>query len=393
MKNFKNIEKERDKFRILDKKTYFLSASTAAIPDYIFYAVKEEQERRFYEGGNSIWNNMNTLEMIDWSKKEIAKMISAKAENITFGDNSSRMLNIFANGISLKKGDNIIISEDSFISNKYIWQLKENVGVNIKYIKTNTGYFDKNSVINLIDEKTKVVSICYCESCNGFKVNLKEIGEVCKEKKIYLCVDAVQAMGNIPIDVNEMNISFLVGNDYKWMFGFGGTGFAYISDNLLNKIEQYSVGWMSDKERFNTSKKRLELRSDASRFEIGLPNTTGIYTMGLAAERYNSLGKLDIDMYIREIKMYLISRLEENRYIKLKYNFGIDFTGGIFYLIPKEKIYELYEFLEKKNILLELSEDSLRISIHYFNNKKDIDILLEAVDEFYSQEEEKNVSY
>lgn len=384
MKNFKNIEKERDRFKILDKKTYFISASTAAIPDYIYSAVRQEQERRFYEGGNSVWNNMSTLEMIEWSKKEVAEMISARPENIAFGDNSSRMLNIFTNGIALRKGDNVIISEDSFISNKYAWQLKERSGVNIKYIKTNNGYFDKDDVLSLIDEKTRAVSICYCESCNGFKVNLEEIGEICKEKNIYLCVDAVQAVGNIPIDVNNMNISFLVGNDYKWMLGFGGTGFAYISDELLDDIKQDCAGWMSDRERFNTRKNSLELRSDAGRFEIGFPNTIGIYTMGLAAERYNLLGKENIDEYIKDIKGYLISEVKKSRYLKLKYDFGMDFTGGILYLKPVDKLNELCVFLESRNILVESSNDSIRISIHYFNNKRDIDTLLEAVNEFYS---------
>lgn len=110
-----DMSKQRDKFPILKNKIYFLTPSTGLIPNYVYKAVKHYQDERFFEGGDSNWDGMNTLEMIEFSKKQLGMMLGCDRRNITFRDNSSRMLNLFINGIDFKKGDNVIITEDALL--------------------------------------------------------------------------------------------------------------------------------------------------------------------------------------------------------------------------------------------------------------------------------------
>ena len=113
------IREQRRRCPALQNCTYLLSQSTGLVPDFVHQAVQQYQDDRYYKGGDSFWQGMNTLEMIEFSKKRLGAMIGAKAKNIAFGDNSSRMLNLFVNGIGLRSGDSIVICEDAFINNKY----------------------------------------------------------------------------------------------------------------------------------------------------------------------------------------------------------------------------------------------------------------------------------
>ena len=76
-------------------------------------------------------------------------------------------------------------------------------------------------------------------------------------------------------------IDFLAGNDYKWMMGFCGCGFAYFSPQLRRRIMAQGAGWMSDSERFNTEKKHFEQRSDAGKYELGILTRRGYGHWGL----------------------------------------------------------------------------------------------------------------
>ena len=100
-----------------------------------------------------------------------------------------------------------------------------------------------------------------------------------------LAVDAVQALGVLNVDVARSHIDFLVGNDYKWMMNFCGTGYAYVSHKVRDMVKHWGAGWMSDTDRFDTRKEHISLRDDAGRFEIGHQNTGGIYGLGLILVR------------------------------------------------------------------------------------------------------------
>lgn len=385
----KSIKYQRARFPILKEKTYFLTPSTGLIPDFVYDVVKAYQDDRYYNGGNSIWNGMSTLEMIKYSKMQIGKMIGCKWENISFGDNSSRMLNLFINGIGLVKGDNVIITEDAFISNKYAWQMKEAEGIKIKYVKSVHGIISAESIFEAVNDKTKVISLCYVESATGFKHDIVRIGKFCKEKDIYLCVDGVQAIGVLPIDVKKMNIDYMVGTDYKWMMHYCGTGFAYISDQLLHTLKSWGAGWMSDKDRFNIKKKYLELRDDAGKYEMGYPNVAGIYSLGLVAENYLKLGGTNIEEYVNELRDYLINKIKLLQGISLQYTFQKNNLSQIIKLRIRNTGEDLFDCFAKNNIALNCEEENqeyvLRVGLHYYNNKEDIDHFIHVIKEYSEQ--------
>ena len=376
-----------DKFRqevpLASKKIYLESASTGLIPNFIYNAVRHYIDERYYQGGDSTWvyddgQICGTLDMMKRSKKAIGKMIGCDASEIFFGNNSSQLFTMIVEGLEFSENDNVVIPKGGWISNRFAWQKKEMEGLKIKYVEPNNGAISLDDIKKVCDENTRVLALTYVESATGYKINAKEIGAFCKEKGIIFAVDAVQALGVLPVDVKEENIDFLVGNDYKWMMNFCGTGYGYIERNLWDKIKHWGVGWMSDVDRFNTQKENLVIRNDAGRFEQGYPTTFGIYGLGLVAEKYNLLGKDDIYQYVMGLVQHLYERIYEIKDVELQYEFNKENRSAIVSLLIKKDKNITNSIFEEKNIIAHVRSfndeyDLLRISLHYYNNTADVD--------------------
>ncbi|MGM9533878.1 MAG: aminotransferase class V-fold PLP-dependent enzyme [Intestinibacter sp.] len=384
--DIKKFERERENIPLSKKYCYFDTASTGPIPNYVYEGVKKFQDDRYLVGGDCDWDGKNTSEMIEWAKDLLGKMINCDGEDIAFGQNSSQMFNLFSHNIKLDKGDNVILMDNTFISGKFAWQLEKNRGIELRYVKNQNGEIKIQDIFKLVDKNTKVISISFVESSSGFKHNVKEIGEFCNKNNIYLVVDAVQALGVLQVDVKKMNIDFLVGNDYKWMMNYCGSGFAYVSKKIRKDLQQWGAGWMSDNERYNTNKKELILRADAGRYEFGYLNVSSVYGLGLVASHYLELGKENIENYVMSLVDYLYSEVEKIPSLKIYNPYNKENRSSIVNICFPKKLKITSQTLLENGVFAsvqekeELKYDSIcRISIHYFNNKNDIDTLLNTI--------------
>ena len=152
------------------------------------------QDGRCFTGGDSSWNGMDTLEMIDWSKRQLARMLGTKQENIAFGDNSSRMLNLFTGGLALQPGDQVLLSGDCFISNRFAWQAQQRRGIEPVFLPTRGGMLQPEELAAAITPRTRAVSLCCAESSTGFVPDLARIGALCRQRGVLLCVGFVIAL-------------------------------------------------------------------------------------------------------------------------------------------------------------------------------------------------------
>jgi len=390
-----NIEKFNN-FRKLVPLTkewaYFETASTGLIPKFVYDGINNYQYDRYMIGGDSIWRyddgtTFGTLGMMERSKKALANMINCDKEDIAFGQNSSQLFTLFTEGFDFKTGDNIVLQKGGFISNRFAWQIREKDGLTLKYVEPVNGEVTVESIIDQCDKNTKAVSIAYVESSTGYRVELEKIGEFCRKNGIYLVVDAVQALGVLQIDVQKMKIDFMVGNDYKWMMNYCGTGYAYISPVLRGKLKHWGAGWMTDEERFNTNKEVLKVRVDAGQYELGFPTVSGIYGMGLVAENYNQLNGKEIEDYALNLMDYLYNKIEQingvnilNIYKKVNRSSICNIIIDKKYGITDEDLKNAKIFAHVRSI--NVNKELIKVSLHYYNNNDDIDRLCELLKNF-----------
>ncbi len=386
------FQSERDHFPAAKKVSYFDTPTFGLIPDYVHEATTETQNHR-YETGDYSFLGTSQYDMIDESRDTFARLLNCKASDIAFGLSASQMFSILSAGLPIKPGDNVVVSDNSFLTIPYAFQCREQDGLELKFAKTINGGIGTDALFTCADANTRVIAVNHVESNTGYRMELEKIGSFCKERGIYLAVDAAQSAGAMMIDVERMNISFLVGTDYKWLCHYRGFGFAYVSPVLREYLIQRSAGWASELERFNPLKMKLELHPDARRYEMGGLHNSGVYSVRLVIEHYLNLGKQDVQNYILDLVDYCYKKADECPFTSLAYRFSPENRSGIVVLrIPGKYKISTQRLKERKVVApvnggLQLDQGaprpdySIRTGMHYYTNKEDIDKLFAAIED------------
>jgi selenocysteine lyase/cysteine desulfurase len=172
-----------------------------------------------------------------------ARLINAAPDEIAFVKSTSHGLSIVAEGFDWKPGDNVLIYEKEFPSNIYPWLNLKRKGVEVRAIPSREDSLEFRDIERLIDPRTRLLSISSVQFANGFRIDLKRVGELCEQKSVLLCVDAIQSLGVIPMDVEAFHIDFLSADAHKWLLGPEGIGIFYCRRGLAERLSPPLIGW------------------------------------------------------------------------------------------------------------------------------------------------------
>jgi cysteine desulfurase/selenocysteine lyase len=196
----------------------FLDASSVAMPPIraqkAFHGYMDEYVRTLSEDVIS-----KSWEMVSKARGEISKLINCSCEEVAFVKNTSEGIGIIANGYPFKKGDNVIVADLEHTSNLFAWIHLQRKGIELRVVGNEEGSVSIERIVDMIDENTKVISTSMVQFSTGFRIDLMELGQICKERGIHLCVDGIQGVGRLKLDVKETNISYLSGAGNKGLLG------------------------------------------------------------------------------------------------------------------------------------------------------------------------------
>lgn len=364
-----NKSEIRRHFTYLEKEIiYFNHASTGPIPDFTVDAINNYLLER---SSKSIDNYENILNTIVETKGLIAKFINSSPDRIAFLDNVSNSMNLIAQGLNWEKDDEIILFDIEFPANVYPFLNLQKNGVKIKIIPSKNGRIEFTDIEKAITPKTKLLSISHVQFLTGYRSDLENIGNLCKQNGIIFSVDAIQSLGVVNIDVQKMKIDFLASGIQKWLLGLEGTTFIYISKELQDKIEPKYVGWLSVKDPWNLLDYNLELDETAKRFENGTLNFAGIYSLNSNIKFFSSLGLNEIEKSVIENSKLLIKLLEKEQFLFLfKPDLDSELAGIVTIKIKNPE--EVYKELKRRKIHISVREGYLRFSPHFYNTDEEI---------------------
>ncbi|MSR06703.1 MAG: aminotransferase class V-fold PLP-dependent enzyme, partial [Gemmatimonadetes bacterium] len=141
----------------------------------------------------------------------------------------------------------VLIPEREFPANVYPWLMQRSRGVNVEFVPaTSDGWPDEDRIIaRLADPKVKALSISWVQFSNGYRADLDRLSAACRENDAFFVVDAIQGVGQIPIDVRKTQIDVLACGGQKWLLSPWGSGFVYVRKEIQPLLEPVVVGWMS----------------------------------------------------------------------------------------------------------------------------------------------------
>jgi selenocysteine lyase/cysteine desulfurase len=217
----------------------------------------------------------------------------------------------------------------------------------------------------------------------GFRCELEALGDFCKRKGILLCVDAIQSLGIIPMDVKKYGIHFLAAGGHKWLMSTMGAGGLFISKDVNDLIHPERVGWKSVMQEQDFFQLQFDLKPDALRFEPGTMNVTGIYALGAAIDLLLEVRIENAFKQVLAINDLICEGLNE-RNVRIATPMARGERSGILSFIPPSDPKTLYRYLIQKNIMVSLRDHMIRLSPHFYNNRNDVERFLQVLDSFHS---------
>ena len=200
-------------FPITQRTIYFNHAAISPPPITTIRAV-EAQLRDVHENGSA--NFRSWLAVKEQARELLAKLLGARPEQVAFMRNTSDSLSTVANGITWRPGDNIVTFSREFPSNIYPWlRVRDAFGVEVRMCEEREGRIDVSELESLIDHKTRVVAISHVQYASGFRVDLERLGRAARRHDALFVVDAIQALGVVPTDVEAELIDVAAGASHK----------------------------------------------------------------------------------------------------------------------------------------------------------------------------------
>ncbi|MFV1950651.1 MAG: aminotransferase class V-fold PLP-dependent enzyme [Nitrospinota bacterium] len=332
-------------------------------------------------GLNGIIHGENWFRTVEHARELIARLINCQLNEIAFIKNTSEGICYIANGIDWHEGDNVITFNREYPCNVYPWMNLKDKGVVLRFVHAADGRIKPDDIRNLIDGRTRVVNLSFVQFTNGFKSDLREIGDICREKGIIFLVDGTQGVGALRLDIKEANIDALAVEGRKWLFGPDGTGFLYCSKGLLKRIKVTEIGAASVINARDFLNYDFTLLPDTRRFESGILNIAGIYGLKAALRLVIDIGIDAIEERILMLTDLLCRGLEEKGYQVLSPRCEGEKSGIVSFINDRCPNQELDRMLMDKRIFVSVKEDMVKVSPHFYNTEEEIERFVEILGE------------
>lgn len=313
-------------------------------------------------------------------RKSAARLMNANTQEIAFVKNTSEGLAFVANGLDWKPGDRIVSTSVEYPSNVYPWmEVARRYGVEHVMVREKLGRIELEDVVAAASAgRTRMVALSHVEYASGFCHDLEAIGQFCRSRGIYLCVDGIQACGALPVDVQRMNIDFLSADGHKWMVGPEGAGLFYCRRELLGEVRP-EIGWMNVINADAYGDYDFTLKPDARRFECGSYNIPGLLGLGASLDLILEVGMETISGRLLALTQYLCGRLAEKGYQVISSRKPGEQSGIVSFTSGGHNQEQLVRQLEEQRIVIALREKRLRASPHFYNSPADMDRLVDAL--------------
>ena len=320
-------------------------------------------------------------ELAQEARGRFARMISATPEEVAFIKSTSEGLSFIAAGFPWKEGDNLVTANVEFPANVYPWMRLRSRNVELRMVAAREGRVRKEDLFAACDGKTRMISLSSVEFANGFRNDLPAIGEFCQKKGIFFCVDAIQSLGVLPIDVQSYGVDSLSADGHKWLLSPEGIGGFYISKEVMEMVEPVMLGWHSVQNRFDFENYDFRLSPDARRFEPGSFNTVGLAAFNSSLELLLSIGTDRIWERVRLLTDGVIDAALRRGFEILSPRHPEERSGIVTFKVPGADPQALWKSLIARNAVCSPRAGGIRVSPHFYNTPDEIARFFEILGE------------
>ena len=364
-----NWDEIRKQFPVTENSTYLNAAAAGPLARQTMQAATEYYQQMM-DDADTHWDEW--LAKREEVRGKVAAFINAEPDEIALTTNTSSGMNVIVD--ALETHGEVISCDLEFPVSTLPWM---NRRIPVHLVKSVEGEVRIEDIRGTMNVRTGIICLSHVQYSNGLRMNLEEVGDA--RGGHALVVNASQSAGVFEIDVKRMKIDALCSTGHKWMLSGYGSGFVYISRELLERTRPRAIGWLSVQEPYAMRNDELHLRHDAAaRAELGCPHFSGIFALGASVDLMTRIGVKEIEARALALNRSLTTGLMETGWIVLSpiANEGLRSAET---LVEVDEPSRVVAKLAEQKIIVTEKPQGIRVATDFFNNEADIERLIEAL--------------
>jgi cysteine desulfurase/selenocysteine lyase len=372
-----------------DRRIHLNNAGAALMPTPVLDACRDYLELESLQGGyEAAALRLPALEQI---YDLAAGLVGADRDEIALVDSGTRAWHSAVYGIPLRPGDRILTCNAEYASNYIaLLHMAKRTGATIEVIPDDdAGQVSVEALRDMVDERVRLISVVHVPTNGGLVNPAAAVGEVAREIGAIYVLDAVQSVGQFPVDVRAIGCDILAATGRKYLRGPRGTGFLYVRRGLIAEIDPpildlHSGVWIDPSS--------YGIRSDARRFELWEKSYVSLSGLGAAITYAQCWGMARIGARVAWLGETMRAELDGMPGIHVQ-DLGREKCGIVTFTVDGATGFEVRDGLAARGINVSVSrarstkldmdrrglESVIRASVHYYNSEAEIERFLHSV--------------
>lgn len=362
----------RESIPALEHGAYFNTGAGGPSPRPVVKAVESALETHEYEAPTGEGMYAAAATEYDSAKRAVADLIGARTSEIALTQSTTDGINRVAGAFEWNEDDVVVRTDLEHSSGILPWRrLERTRDVEVRVLETKRGRVDLEDVKAMATDATLFV-VSSITWTHGTRLPVSEIVDVAHDAGAAVLVDAVQSLGQTAVDVGEWNAEFVVGAGHKWLLGPFGAGFLYVREGAERDYVPSAIGHRSV---VDANAPDYEYSPGAGRFEVGTTSPAPYTGLETAIELHRELGADAIESRIEALTDRLKAGLDDERLLSPRAS-----ESGLVTIDAADPEATVERLAERDVVVRALPyPDAIRVSIHAFNTREEVDALLGAL--------------
>ena len=323
-------------------------------------------------------NRAKFKKLLEESRRKVAEAVGADPDEVALVRNTSEANNLINNGMSLGKGDEVVLWEQNHPTNNVAWDVRAaRRGFTVKRVSVPKHPKSEQELVDAFESaltsRTRVLSITHVSNLSGIRLPAKAIGAVARKRGLYFHVDGAQSWGAVELDLHDMDWDSYTASSHKWYCGPREVGLLYVKKERIDELWPNVVapGWGTTAETVLEGARKFE--------SLGQRDDSRLAAIGTAADFHAMLGTPAIEARMYALVQTLKKGLQEAG-AKLVTPMDEKISGGVCIVeVPQQHRADMVNAMYDKHGIAVAATGGLRLCPHLYNTMEHVDRAIAGV--------------
>ncbi len=319
-------------------------------------------------------------------RQRLQRLLNAPSvEDIGLLKNTSEALSVVAFGIDWRPGDEVLISDQEFPSNRIVWEALAPRGVQVRVVSLD-GSDPEQDLLDACGPRTRLLSISAVQYASGLRLDLPRLGQGLRQRGVLYCIDAIQHLGALPFDVQAYDCDFAMADGHKWLLGPEGLAVFYCRAERREQLQLQQFGWHMVEQLGDYQRQDWQPAHSARRFECGSPNMLGAVTLEASLSLLEEVGMAQVARQLEQRMDYLQQGLQAIPGLHLHSPLHPERRAGILnFTLQGWDNASLFEQLRQQQVVCAQRGAGIRLSPHFYTPVEVLDDTLALLRQWASR--------